>query len=234
VFWGCGMIGVVYALVLILFLREIPRGRATGSTEIGASARVQWQGFAILLLVFSLPSIPGWAVKNWLPTLLQDRLMLDQKSAGLWATMVYASAAFCGVICGGLLSDRWIRRSVRGRAFASGAGLLLTAPALVGIGLAPGFAVTILCSALFGFGWGIFDANNMPILCQISPPSFRATGYGLMNFIGISAGAYVTPLLGQRKDSGVTLADSFAMCAIPALVAAGLVFLMRPKGSTAC
>ena len=42
---------------------------------------------------------------------------------------------------------------------------------------------------LFGIGWGFFDCNNMPILCQIARPEHRATGYGFMNFVSISVGA---------------------------------------------
>ena len=42
----------------------------------------------------------------------------------------------------------------------------------------------------------MFDANNMPILCQLVPSRFRATGYGLMNFVGISSGAYLTDHVG--------------------------------------
>ena len=75
----------------------------------------------------------------------------------------------------------------------------------------------------------MFDANSMPILCQIAPPRFRATGYGLLNFLGISSGALITPLLGYLKDHGVPLAVSFPYFAMPALLAAVLMFLLRPK-----
>lgn len=117
---------------------------------------------------------------------------------------------------------------MRGRTWVSALGLLLTVPALLGMGLAPGFALVIVCTAIYGLGFGLFDANNMPILCQFAPARFRATGYGLMNFVGISAGAYLTPLLGQLKDRGVPLAQGFALCAIPALLAAALMFSLRP------
>ena len=45
----------------------------------------------------------------------------------------------------------------------------------------------------------MFDANNMPILCQIAPPRFRATGYGLMNFFGIAAGGFCSLRLGNMR-----------------------------------
>jgi len=231
-FVGCGAIGVAYALVLMIFLRETDRGTAekAGSTSAtGAAVGVDWRGFVILILCFSLPSLSGWAVKNWLPTLLQDRFGMAQAPSGLWATFTHAGAAFCGVIFGGWLADRWAQRSVRGRTYLSTVGLALLAPGILAIGLAPGFGMAIAGSLLYGFGFGMFDANNMPILCQLAPARFRATGYGLLNFFGIASGALLTPLLGYLKDSGVPLSVGFAYCAVPALLAAGLMFVLRPK-----
>jgi len=231
-FAGCGAVGVAYAIVLIAFLREKGDRESDATSQLSTKAdsgRVHWSGYLILLLCFTLPSLPGWAVKNWLPTLLQDRFALAQAPAGLWATLTNAGAGFCGVLIGGRWADRWTQRHLGGRTFVSALGLLLTVPALAGMGLAPSFPVAIVCTALYGLGFGMFDANNMPILCQVAPPRFRATGYGLMNFVGISAGAYLTPLLGKLKDSGVPLATGFAACAVPALLASALMFSLRPK-----
>jgi MFS family permease len=233
-FVSCGLLGVVYAFLLIIFLREKRGAEAedSGATRPDETTRsVHWLGYSILLACFTLPSLPGWAVKNWLPTLLQDRFGMAQASSGLWATLTHASAAFLGVVVGGGLADRWAKRTSRGRTYASGLGLLLTTPAIAGIGLAPSFPVVIGCAVLFGLGFGMFDANNMPILCQVAPARFRATGYGLMNFVGISSGALLTPLLGKLKDNGVPLATGFAYCALPALLAAVLMFLLRPRVS---
>jgi MFS family permease len=231
-FVGCGAVGVAYALVLMVFLRDTDRGferDAASPSGTATATGVDWRAFLILVLCFSLPSLSGWAVKNWLPTLLQDRFGMTQAPSGLWATFTHAGAAFCGVIVGGWLADRWAQRAVRGRTYLSALGLALLVPGILVIGLAPGFALAISGSLLFGFGFGMFDANNMPILCQIAPARYRATGYGLLNFFGIASGACLTPLLGQLKDSGVPLAVSFAWCAVPALLAAVLMLLLRPK-----
>jgi MFS family permease len=243
-FGSCGVIGVGYAIVLCFFLRErndrdaSDERRMTSDME-GAQLithhasrithHVHWLGFSILILCFCLPSLPGWAVKNWLPTLLQDRFLLDQKSSGLYATLTTASAGFFGVLLGGKIADVLSQRSVRGRTWASAAGLLLTVPALAGMGFAPTLPLVVVCAAIYGLGFGMFDTNNMPILCQLAPSRFRATGYGLMNFTGIAAGAYLTPLLGKLKDHGTPLSVGFAMCAIPSVIAAILMLMLRPK-----
>ena len=231
-FQDCGFIGVAYAFVLIALLRDCPRAplKSTGAEETAMNqGRVHWAGFILLILCFSLPSIPGWAVKNWLPTLLQDRFLLEQKTSGMLATGTYAAAAFLGVLIGGRVSDIISQRHVWGRTWVSAAGLLLLVPAASALGLAPTLPWVIVAAALFGFGFGLFDTNNMPILCQVMPRRFRASAYGLLNCVGIGAGAAVTPLLGKMKDHGVPLAQGFALCAAPALLAAILMALLRPR-----
>jgi MFS transporter, ACS family, D-galactonate transporter len=232
-FASCGCVGVAYGIVLAIFLHDRQdRGPVTTSPlpkPDHAGVPVVWLGYALLVVCFALPSLSGWAVKNWLPTLLQDRFLLDQKTSGLWATVTNASAAFCGVLIGGRCSDLLFARHVYGRTWVSATGLLFTALAIAGVGLAPGFGIVIVCTALYGFGFGMFDANSMPILCQVAPPRFRATGYGLMNLCGTAAGGLVTPLLGQLKDSGTPLAVGFAYCALPALAAAVIMFLLHPR-----
>ena len=42
----------------------------------------------------------------------------------------------------------------------------------------------------------------MPILCQIIPESSRSTAYGLMNTVGVFAGAMITQVLGKWGDQG--------------------------------
>ena len=234
-FQACGFVGVAYAIVLIFVLKDRVKDApldASAQGSNGGDAGVNWPGFLILVLCFSLPSLPGWAVKNWLPTLLQDRFLMEQKSSGLWATMVAASAGFFGVLVGGKLSDLWSQRNIRGRTWVSAMGLILLVPALAGMGLAPTFWAVIACTALYGIAFGLFDTNNMPILCQVLPPRLHATGYGLLNFAGIGSGAFLTPLLGKMKDNGVPLAQGFAYCAIPALIAAALMLSLRPKNPT--
>ena len=92
-----------------------------------------------------------------------------------------------------------------------------TLPTIVGAGLC------------FGIGYGMFDANNMPILCQIIPAKFRATAYGVMNMTGVFAGAAVTQLLGKWSDGG-SLGLGFAMLAIVVAAALALqIVTLRPK-----
>ena len=80
--------------------------------------------------------------------------------------------------------------------------LWITIPALFLLGNGSSLETILVGGMLFGLGFGIFDTNNMPILCQFVSPRYRATGYGIMNFVGISAGAVITEYLGKAADNG--------------------------------
>ena len=82
---------------------------------------------------------------------------------------------------------------------------------------------------LFGIGYGMFDTNNMPILCQFVPARLRATAYGFMNMIGVFAGAMVTQLLGKLKDAG-HLDSGFVYLGLIVLIALAIQLLvLRPE-----
>ena len=149
--------------------------------------------------------------------------------AGPLSTITIALASFCGVIIGGVLSDKWVQRNVRGRVYTGAIGLALTIPALLLLGFGDSFPMIVGGGLCFGLGFGIFDANNMPILCQFISPRYRATAYGLLNMTGVFAGAVITDFLGRSTDAG-NLGHDFAMLAGVVLIAlvVQLIFL-RPK-----
>ena len=105
----------------------------------------------------------------------------------------------------------------------------VTIPALLFIGFGHSLFAVIGSAFCFGFGFGMFDANNMPILCQFVSSKYRATAYGLMNMVGVLAGAFITNLLGKSTDAG-NLGKDFAMLA--GIVAVALIIqllFLRPK-----
>ena len=229
-----GIVGIIYSVVLIIFLREAPAAeeiklKPRAPFLKGISLLLTNISFWILLFYFAIPSLPGWGIKNWLPTLFSESLHIDMATAGPLSTVTIAASSFLGVISGGLLSDRWVQRNIRGRIYTSAIGLFLTIPALLLIGMGHSLLYVMGAALLFGFGFGMFDANNMPILCQFVPAGSRATAYGLLNMSGVFAGAFITDLLGKSTDAG-NLGQSFAMLGGIVLLAllVQLCFL-RPK-----
>ena len=207
-----GVIGIIYSIVLLLLLKENPKhAQKTPATNGEKPSRNPFRGlsvvfstwaFWIILFYFAVPSLPGWATKNWLPTLFADSLNIPMANAGPLSTITIAVSSFIGVILGGVVSDRWVQRNIRGRVYTSAIGLGLTVPALILLGFGHSLVAVVGAGLCFGVGYGIFDANNMPILCQFISSKYRSTAYGIMNMTGVFAGAAVTQVLGKWKDGG--------------------------------
>jgi len=238
--WGfsaIGLVGVIYALPLFVLLRRWShRGAAerrhSAESPVGsAAALLANPSFRLLLAYFTLPAIAGWVVRDWMPSVLQKDLGLTQGLAGVSAVIYWQGAAIASAVLGGWLADRWMRTTDRGRIYVSALGMALIVPALLGVGVVIGtksLPLAILFLMLFGFGWGFFDTNNMPILSQIVPAERRAAGYGLMNMVSTSCGGLADVGFGWLRDQQVPLPLIFGGFAALACLSAWLVLCIRP------
>lgn len=230
-FHTCGIVGIVYALPLLLFLRDSKRDVPAESNLKEVSVVRGLLGnrnFILLVIYFTLPAIAGWVVRDWMPDILRERFSLGQGRAGVSAILFVQVASIIGVVIGGSLADVWVKRTPRGRIFTSALGMTMFLPALFMIGNSGTLAVAVIGLIIFGFGWGFFDCNNMPILCQIARPQWRATGYGIMNLVSISCGGLGDWGFGILRDHNVPLNVTFGVFAGVAMLSVLVVLLIKP------
>ena len=232
----CGLVGLLYAVPLFLMLRNAPPAESVsppaGHSPVQALRELLSNpSFRLMVLYFTLPAMAGWIVRDWMPAILKTEFGLGQGQAGVSATLYWMVAAIFAALAGGWLADRWMRHTDRGRIYTSAIGTLLIVVAVLGVGYSPrtgllGVAIGFLI--LFGLGWGLFDVNNMPILCQIARPQVRATAYGLMNLVSISCGGLADWGFGIMRDAHLPLMATFGAFAGVALFSVALVLLIRP------
>ncbi|MBR6881814.1 MAG: MFS transporter [Bacteroidales bacterium] len=232
-----GIIGIVYAVILVFCLREARPATAPVKADAPVAKDSIWKSFALIfsniafwaiLFFFASSSMPGWATKNWLPTLFQGSLDIPMEKAGPIATITIAAASLIGVLIGGPLSDRWVKKNLKGRIYTSAIGLAMMVPALVLVGLGHGLAAAVAAGVIFGVGYGMFDTNNMPILCQFVPSRLRATAYGFMNTVGVAMGAVCTQVLGRMQDDGHLGAAFAVLGVVTALALLVQLTVLRP------
>lgn len=236
-----GIVGVFYAFILVFFLREqkvaevkiidsdLMPIKEKSSLFKGMALLFTNISFWVILFYFAIISLPGWATKNWLPTLFSENLGIPMEEAGPLATIAISFSSLLGVIFGGILSDKWVQKNIKGRVYTSAIGLSLTIPALLLIGFGHSLFNVVGAALCFGIGYGMFDANNMPIICQFVSSKHRATAYGVLNMTGVGCGALVTSLLGKSSDSG-TLGSGFALMAGVVIIALVVqISFLRPK-----
>lgn len=247
-----GLAGILYAVPLLLLLRDVPRVAAAApvETEPQALTMIQcfiravlrilsdfWEllrnrSFILLVLYFTLPAVAAWVVRDWMPAILQKEFNISQGIAGMSASIYWQAAAIGSAMLGGWLADRRMKSTPRGRIQVSALGMILIVPALFGVGNAPAmhsFGLAIASLVLFGIGWGFFDINNMPILSQIARPQLRATGYGIMNFVSMFSGGLADWGFGRLNDMKVPLNVSFGLFASLCIVSVVIVLMIKPK-----
>ncbi len=230
-----GIIGIAYAVLLMVLLyekRDVAQENISSTPEQkipvlkGFGMIFSNMAFWVILFFFASTSLPGWATKNWLPTLFADSLNTPMSQAGPISTITIALSSFLGILAGGPLSDKWVKRNVKGRVYTSAIGLAMMIPALILLGLGKGMFAAVAAGLFFGIGYGMFDTNNMPILCQFVPSKLRATAYGIMNMTGVMMGAVCTQILGKWAEGGnLGLAFAVLGCIIAVALVAQITIL---------
>jgi len=198
-----GIVGVVYFALLARLLRE--RGGVAMPSEAPQFLRsvpelVRLPGFLALTGVFCGMGIANWIVYTWLPLYLYEKFHVSLAVAGFTGTFYIQAGSIAGILIGGRLSDRWAARSDRGRLFTLALGLGLAAPFLFLTVYTSLLPLVIVALAVFGVGRGTFDANYMPVLCQIARADLRATGYGIFNMASCIMGGIMAVTAGALKD----------------------------------
>jgi MFS family permease len=237
-----GLAGIIYAIPLVLIVCDVTQRSTNDKDQADASEGSSWlqslrqlvsiPSFWLLVAYFTLPALAGWVIRDWMPSILKDNFKISQGLAGVSATVYWQIAAIGAAIVGGWLADRWMQRSRRGRIYVSALGMGLIIPALLLVGMATSggkLSIAVMALVLFGIGWGFFDCNNMPILCQLVKPRLRATGYGLMNMVSIFFGGVADIYFGRLKGQQIPMIVIFGGFSAICLVSVILVLLIRPR-----
>jgi hypothetical protein len=91
------------------------------------------------------------------------------------------------------------------------------------------FAVAVAGLVLYGVTRTFTDANMMPILCLISDPRYRATGYGMLNFLACIIGGVGIYAGGALRDAKVEMSSMFMFVFAMICICAALLFRLKPK-----
>jgi MFS transporter, FHS family, glucose/mannose:H+ symporter len=163
-----------------------------------------------------------------IPSLIRSiKDAFDQSDAGIGLIyLIYAVAYAAGSFGGGPATERFGRRTVlTGAALIHGAGI-------VGLGLAPSWAVFAVLAVPAGLGAGGLDGGSNGLFLDL----FRSNRGRAMNLLHLffSIGALSAPLIvGALVDSGIAWQVVIAATGIaPLALAAGFCIAALPSGRT--
>ncbi len=234
-----GLVGIGYSFVILWLLRgpsaaPQPSGAppiALSSLRLGEAitSLFRQRAFILALGLWGLLGVGGWAVTGWMPTYLNEQFHLPQGKAGLYATMFVSFSSLAGLLVGGAWADRWSRTDERGRVLVPVIGLCIAAPAILLAASTPWLAVTLAALVVYGLSRTFIDANMMPILCLIADKRYRATGYGILNFLACIVGGTTIYVGGALRDAHVNISRVFQFGALTVAVCALLLWLIKPQ-----
>ena len=216
-FYIFGGLGILLGVALIALLKEPERGQSEvdvledgahvaidlrqkniiGSIRDVFSKPMVW----ILISVFIGANFVASIFLTWMPSFLYNKFQMSLSMAGLNATFYLQVASVLGVISGGFLADKLVRKYRGGRMMTQAAGLMFGVPFIFLTGWT--LSVPVLILALIGFGYfkGLYDANLWASLHDVVRPESRATAVGFMNSLGWFGGAIAPIAIAYASES---------------------------------
>ncbi len=238
-----GEIGMAYSVILVFFLRDPPREGAQAATPHASLIPVRVGealsslfgsgAFIIALIYWGVLGIAGWMIIGWAPTFLQEHFHLTQGKAGWAASWWFNIASLVGLIVGGVWADRWSRTNHRACIYVSALGQIAAVPGILLLCTAPSLPLAVIGLSFSGLTGAFASSEMMPILCLISDPRYRATGYGILNFFSCLVGGITIYAGGVIRDAHIDVSNLFLFGAASFLACGILLFFLKTRSPEA-
>lgn len=242
-FYLFGLIGIGYAVLLLLTLRDAPPAqsgdgepaptRPKASMTEALTSLFSRRSYYLMLAYWGLFGVAGWAIIGWMPTYLTEHFRLSQGVAGLSATGYLQAAGLLGLVIGGAWADRWSRTHPRARILVPVIGLSVAAPGILLASMTDTLGIAIVGLIVFGLARAFADANTMPMLCMVADERYRATGFGVMNLVACVVGGLTIYAGGALRDAKVDVSHVFQFGAASLVLCAVLIFFLRSDSAPA-
>lgn len=205
-----GVPGVLHALLILLTVREPPRGRYSPDAAppiqrpLGETLARLFANRAYLGVVagFAVQIMIGYALAIWMAPIMMRNFAVPTGQAGLLLGLAFLAGGIPGPLTGGWLTDRLVARDERWRAWL---------PGLLGVGCLVPLGLCLLADGLWSFlglfaaGYGIFVATQAPILSLLQitlDAGERAFGVAFALFFNNLVGqALSAAAIGRMSDA---------------------------------
>ncbi len=246
-FWGFGAIGVVWTVVLCVFMRDTPplllNHRAgemeRASFKEACLAMISKPTAVLLTIAFGLLVFGSNCFRTFMPLFLRIPVAeggfgLEGGSAAFHAVFWFYVGSFIGIASGARLSDRLVYRFPAIRINMLWIGLALSAPAMAAMVYMPNLWLCCFMMFIFGIGGGFFDCSLYSGLFEVVAPRYRAAAMGVYLCGAFIIGSPATAVLGYvgqhfSYQHGIAMfGGTYAIAAI-AVIAARVFFFHHDR-----
>ena len=240
-FMVVGLSGVALAPVMLLFLKEPPRGRfeaaparAPAKRSIRASLLLLWRirAFRYLAMGEALQAWAQYGMVSWNAPFYSRAHAMPLSELATWLALITGFGGAAGTFLGGALAERLARRDVRWYMRTPAIAALLTAPFALVQYFAGDVRVSLAAAVIPATMVNVYLAPGNAVSQSLAPPDMRAFTSAVfvlvVNLVGLGLGPTVvgalSDLLAARFGLGEAAALRYALStvAVPAVAAAAL------------
>ena len=237
-FWGFGAIGVVWTVVLCVFMRDTPpllMNQRAGEFERASFkeaclAMISKPTAVLLTIAFGLLVFGSNCFRTFMPLFLripatEGGFGLEGGSAAFHAVFWFYVGSFIGIASGARLSDRLVHRFPAIRINMLWIGLALSAPAMAAMVYMPNLWLCCVMMFVFGIGGGFFDCSLYSGLFEVVAPRYRAAAMGVYLCGAFLIGCPATAVLGYvgqhfSYQHGIAMfGGTYAIAAVAVIIA---------------
>ncbi len=203
-FFAVGAPGLMLALLLLILVREPPRGRfdpkPAGESDHAAglplseSIRLFVTNRTLLLTGLSsgLSAFCGYAMLNWSPSFLIRLKHMDRGDLALYYSLLVGATGAFGTFGSGWLVDRFAKLSPRAYALVPMAAFMISLPCFIGFVWAPTWQLAMVFLAAPAMLNNMYLAPALAVVQNAVPPAQRGAASAillfLLNLIGLGGG----------------------------------------------
>ena len=230
-----GGIGLLWAVALLLFLRDTPpvasavAPASRPSLKDALLAMFSKPSAILMMLAFGFSNFGDIGFRTWMPTFLQRTFEeMSPASAAFHSVVWFYSGGFLGIMAGSRISDAWKRRgNIGARLDCNMIGLVLCAPGVFAVAHAVHGIVGVGAAlAVYGFVHGFYDANFIASFYEVVTPRYRTAAYGLFACGAFALGSFAPAALGFIGGT-FSLQSAFSMLGVFYVAAAVITVIAR-------
>jgi MFS family permease len=226
--------GLMIAIFIALAMRNPPsRHRNAANTfrpRIGPL--LANRSIAILAMVNFGALFVAWTMNTWLPTFLHDRYQLSLGLAATIGPLAMQLSTMAAVIVGGFVTDKLLTLTSFARFYTIAFGLICGAPFVALAGNAGHLSLVVVCLIFVGVFKGFIDANMFAATQDVLPADIRATGFGIVQCVGVLGGGIAPFLVGVYAPK-LGLGPAMGLTSMFYFGAGALVLIFHKSLSTA-
>ncbi|MBI1188762.1 MAG: MFS transporter [Alphaproteobacteria bacterium] len=212
-----GAPGILLALLVVLTVREPPRGasHARAASQISFFKAIahlaRRPAFVHLVAGLSIGSFATYGLAQWLAAFFIRVHDFSLSTIGLWSGLSAGGGAVAGVLVGGAVGVRLIKIDRRWELWLPALAYGIGCPFYLGVFLSPDPWVAIALKFFAGFIVASGGGVALAAIQSLAEPHLRATAIAIMMFfsalIGLGAGPFfvglisdaLLPTLGERS-----------------------------------